>query len=197
MNMMVSYYSESKEEFTNDLMEILNHEEVSDVMKETFMGELEKLEKSNKTLKQIIPPIIVNSMKVYVFNNKDEITDFIKKSLKNEKVKLKIKEYISTKVIGNMNPMVAKFISPDTIYNKIMDGILEYLEEPNSSFEMVNTICNGIDLLMNKNASEVLVYIPQEGKKTLMESIISALAKEFLDEKKTQAILDDLFKRLE
>lgn len=197
MNMMVSYYSESKEEFTKDLMKILNHEEVSKVMLETFMGKVENLEKSNNTLKEIIPPIFVNSLKVYVFNNKDEISSFIKKSLKDEKVKLKIKDYIKTKVISNMNPMVAKFINADTIYNKIMDGILEYLEDPNSSFEMVNTICKGIDLLMNKNASEVLVYLPQEGKKQLVESILSAFTKEFSDEKIAQVILDEIFKRLE
>lgn len=197
MSIVTTYYKDSKEEFIKDLMEILNHEEVSKAVTETFLEKIDELQKSKTTLKEIIPPIIINSLKVYVYNNKDEIINFIKKALQDEKVKLKIKCYIKDKVISNMNSMVAKFINADIIYNKIMEGILAYLEDPNSSLEMVNTVCNGIDSLMNKSTSEVLVYLPMEGKKQLIESMFTAFIKDCSDEDKVKLFLNNLINRLE
>jgi hypothetical protein len=139
-------------------------------MEEKLWGKLEALEKSDKTLKEVLPQGFENMLKVYIFNNRENIISFLKGIVNNPNFKKKIAQEI-VKFTSNMNPMMAKFVNVDSMQVKILDGINGYLRDENNVYKIMELINEGIDKVKDKKASEVLMYIPYEGKKELVRWI--------------------------
>lgn len=136
-------------------------------MEEKLWGKLEALEKSDKTLKEVLPQGFENMIKVYIFNNRENIISFLKGIINNPSFKKKISEEI-VKFTSNMNPMMAKFINVDSMQTKVVEGINGYLQDQNNVYKIMELINGAIDKIKDKRASEVLMYIPYEGKKELV-----------------------------
>lgn len=136
-------------------------------MEEKLWGKLEALEKSDKTLKEVLPQGFENMIKVYIFNNRDNIIGFLKGIVNNPNFKKKISEEI-VKFTSNMNPMMAKFINVDSMQTKVVEGINGYLQDENNVYKIMELVNEGIDKFKDKRATEVLMYIPYEGKKELV-----------------------------
>lgn len=136
-------------------------------MEEKLWGKLEALEKSDKTLKEVLPQGFENMIKVYIFNNRDNIIGFLKGIVNNPNFKKKISEEI-VKFTSNMNPMMAKFINVDSMQTKVVEGINGYLQDENNVYKIIELVNEGIDKFKDKRAAEVLMYIPYEGKKELV-----------------------------
>ncbi|MBM7870747.1 hypothetical protein JOC70_002241 [Clostridium pascui] len=136
-------------------------------MEEKLWEKLEALEKSDKTLKEVLPQGSENMIKVYIFNNRENIIRFLKGIVNNPNFKKKISEEI-VKFTSNMNPMMAKFINVDSMQTKVVEGINGYLQDENNVYKIVELINEGIDKFKDKRAAEVLMYIPYEGKKELV-----------------------------
>lgn len=139
-------------------------------MEEKLWGKLEALEKSDKTLKEVLPQGFENMIKVYIFNNRENIISFLKGIVNNPNFKKKISEEI-VKFTSNMNPMMAKFINVDSMQTKVVEGINGYLEDENNVYKIMELLNEGIDKFKDKRAAEVLMYIPYEGKKELVRWI--------------------------
>lgn len=139
-------------------------------MEEKLWGKLEALEKSDKTLKEVLPQGFENMIKVYIFNNRENIISFLKGIVSNPNFKKKISEEI-VKFTSNMNPMMAKFINVDSMQTKVVEGINGYLEDENNVYKIMELLNEGIDKFKDKRAAEVLMYIPYEGKKELVRWI--------------------------
>ncbi|MBE6066765.1 MAG: hypothetical protein E7211_03550 [Clostridium lundense] len=139
-------------------------------MEEKLWGKLEALEKSDKTLKEVLPQGFENMIKVYIFNNRDNIISFLKGIVNNPNFKKKISEEI-VKFTSNMNPMMAKFINVDSMQTKVVEGINGYLQDQNNVYKIMELVNEGIDKFKDKRAAEVLMYIPYEGKKELVRWI--------------------------
>lgn len=139
-------------------------------MEEKLWGKLEALEKSDKTLKEVLPQGFENMIKVYIFNNRENIISFLKDIVNNPNFKKKISEEI-VKFTSSMNPMMAKFINVDSMQTKVIDGINGYLQDQNNVYKIMELINGAIDKTKDKRAAEVLMYIPYEGKKELVRWI--------------------------
>lgn len=139
-------------------------------MEEKLWTKLEALEKSDKTLKEVLPMGFENMLKVYIFNNRENIMSFLKGIVNNANFKKKISDEV-TKFKSNMNPMMAKLINVDNIQVKIIDGINGYLQDENNVYKVMELISQGIDKVKDKRAAEVLMYIPYESKKELVRWI--------------------------
>lgn len=144
-------------------------------MEEKLLGKLEELEKSDKTLKEVLPQGFENILKVYIFNNRENIIDFLKGIVNSPNFKNKISQEV-VKFTQGMNPMMAKFINVDNMQVKIVEGINGYLQDENNVYKVMEIINEGIDKIKDKRAAEVLMYIPYEGKKQLVKWI-SEIAK--------------------
>lgn len=139
-------------------------------MEEKLWEKLEVLEKSDKTLKEVLPQGFENMIKVYIFNNRENIISFLKGIVNNPNFKKKISEEI-VKFTSNMNPMMAKFINVDSMQTKVVEGINGYLQDQNNVYKIIELINGAIDKTKDKRAAEVLMYIPYEGKKELVRWI--------------------------
>lgn len=139
-------------------------------MEEKLWGKLEALEKSDKTLKEVLPQGFENMIKVYIFNNRENIISFLKDIVNNPNFKKKISEEI-VKFTSSMNPMMVKFINVDSMQTKVIDGINGYLQDQNNVYKIMELINGAIDKTKDKRAAEVLMYIPYEGKKELVRWI--------------------------
>ena len=167
------YYEKDSEGLKNDINEILKKDNFKDALVTQAEDKISGLEKSSKTLKDVFPAAFINSIKVYIYNNKDEIINFLKTSIKEEKLQNKIKDYINNSIIKNLNPMIAKFITADLIYSKIHDGISEYLNKPESAMEIVNLMCKGLDSASFKKISDIIIYIPKEGQNEIIDEAVN------------------------
>jgi hypothetical protein len=140
------------------------------------------IETSNRTLDTIIPPAVINSLKVYIYNNKDEIVAVLKNFLSSDKFDKKVHEEIS-KVINSFGPMVSRFINAGSIQSKLKTSINEFLENSNNLMDIINAINAQIDLLMKKKISDLANNFPAEGRRSLINSISDGILNEFLSEK--------------
>lgn len=136
-------------------------------MEEKLWGKLEALEKSDKTLKEVLPHGFENMIKVYIFNNRENIISFLKGIVNSPNFKKTISEGIG-KFTSSVNPMMAKFINVDSMQAKVVEGINDYLRDENNVYKVMELINGGIDKVKDKRAAEVLMYIPYEGKKELV-----------------------------
>ncbi|KAJ51788.1 hypothetical protein BD780_000604 [Clostridium tetanomorphum] len=150
--------------------EFLTYKEIEEKASNAIDGKLRKIEDSNKTFKEIFPPGFENVLKVYVYNNKDQIAKKIKEIIDNDKFKSRAKEEVG-KFIANSNPMISKFINSESIQKKLLDNLRNYVEDDKNIMEIVFLINGFIDELKDKKIKDFLVYVPYEGKKTLYNFI--------------------------
>lgn len=143
---------------------------------------LQKLEKSNKTLDKVIPPAFINGLKVYIYNHKDEMIDSFKKLITSKDVSSKINKEI-VNVLNGINPMVSRFINANTIQDKLIAGINDYLEDPKNVEGIVNIINSRLDEFMEKTIAELAAYFPAEGRKSLLSSIANGIVDNLFSEK--------------
>lgn len=136
---------------------------------------LANIEKSNKTLETIVPSAVVNSLKVYIYNHKDEIINTIKGILNNKNLDKKIFAEV-TNAVNGLNPMVSRFININSIYSKLKISIEDYLNDTKNVIEIINFINSQIDSFMKKRLSEITSYFPTEGRKSIANSIAESIS---------------------
>ena len=136
-----------------------------------------KLENLNKevTIKEILPESLSEVIKVNIYNNKSNIAAEIKNILKKEKTERKIKEAISNIISSNLNPMIAMFVNPDSIYQKIVPSIDEMLEKEENQDEIAEISIDIIFKVLDNKLSDILSSIPNDIKKENVGKIVNAL----------------------
>ena len=167
-------YVEVKIAFSQKFREFIISEEIKTMCYNFAEAKLLEIEKEDKTIKETLPKGFENSLKVLVYNKGPEITSAIKGFLNDEKFKTKVKIEIEMMVAG-LNPMVSKFVNANTIYNKIMASMLSYVDSSENMMSIVMLLNNKIDEGANKNISEVLNYIPYEGKKSFVRAFVDMI----------------------
>lgn len=140
-----------------------------------------KIEKDDKTIKELLPQGFENSIKVLVYNKGPEITQTVKKFINDEKFKGKIKEEI-IKFTSGVNPMIAKFVNADSIYIKLISSINRYIDSPENTMNIVMTINNRIDEAAGNNISTISPYIPYEGKMSFVKAFVDMVLNFITDE---------------
>jgi hypothetical protein len=153
---------------------------------------LKSLETSNNTLENIVSPAVVNGIKVYIYNNKDELVKTLKQFISSDSVEKKIYEEVNS-VLKGINPMVSRFVSTSTILEKLKTGISDFLDNPKNIMDIVNMINGQIDVIMKKRVSEFAAYFPVESRSSLSSSISNGILNNLASEK----FIDMVIYRLE
>lgn len=133
-----------------------------------------QLENHNKTFREVLPKGFENSLKVLAYNKAPEVVATIKEYIKQEKFKAKVKNEIN-KFISSLNPMVAKFVNADSIYNKIMNSILTNIDNTENTMNIVTLLSEKIDEFTDSSVNQVTSYIPYEGKISLVNKIVDSI----------------------
>lgn len=145
-----------------------NSSECKNYLYSILNNKFKNIEKSNYTFLELIPTTLTNSLKVYVYNNKDAIATSIKTFLNSKKVQNKIKNEI-TKAVSTLNPLASKFFSGDKIYYTINTGINSYFDNQENLMDMVMMINGILDKIMQENIADFFTYFPVEGKNSIID----------------------------
>ncbi|MEW9095805.1 MAG: hypothetical protein AB2417_12055 [Clostridiaceae bacterium] len=166
--------AENEEEFKTIIREykklletIDNNKFTQEKINSIIAEEFNSSENSGKKLKDVLPQGFENILKVYIYNNKDEVLRYIKDFIKKDSVKDTLRREID-KMMAGVNIAIRKFINVDNLCDNIINGIQNYVENEDNSFKIIEFIYSGIDIIKEKNLREVLSYIPYEGKKTII-----------------------------
>ncbi|MFL0248252.1 hypothetical protein [Candidatus Clostridium stratigraminis] len=173
-------YKNIKSKFKEELSNTIKSQSFKNQISILIDNNLSALEKSKKTLEKTIPPAVINSFKVYIYNHKDDLISGFKKILSNKEIEKRIYKEINN-VINSMGSMVSRFINVNNIYSRFKSSIEDYLNDPQNVLEIINFINNEIDKIMKKKISEFSTYFPVEGRNAIINSLTNALSENIVN----------------
>ncbi|MCB2297614.1 DUF445 family protein [Clostridium tagluense] len=167
---------------------------------EKFYGEIENIleEKVNglkvldKSFEEVIPKGITDNIKVYVYGKRYDIAMAIKKIIKEEKTKKKLRQIVGETIATKLNPMIAMFMNADSTYEKVVTGINEFLDEDENHNDIALMINDIIDKFLKSSVSSVFSEFSKEGIHDAIEPLIHLFTTEIVDEKLIRNTLDKL-----
>jgi len=167
---------------------------------EKFYGEIQKilgekvteLKSFDKNFEEVIPKEITNNLKVYVYGKRHDIAVEIKKILKEEKNKQKLRQIVGETITTKLNPMIAMFMNADSIYEKVVTGINEFLDEDKNHNDIAIIINDIIDKLLKNSVSRVFSEISSETIEDGIKPIINLFTTKIVDEKLIRNTFDKL-----
>lgn len=184
-------YIAAKKTLIIKFKESILSEEFKNTVYKLAENKLNSIEKENKSLKEIMPDGFENNLKVLVYNKGPEITSSIRDFINNEKFRNALKHEI-IKFTSGLNPMMQKFINVDSIHAKLMQSLLNYINNPETMMSIVAGINNKVDECPGKRVMEFSNYVPYEGKMALIKSSVDSLLNSICED----ALMDDIFDKM-
>lgn len=176
---------------------LANSDEVKEELSGLLIGKLNKLSQDDRSLSEIIPEDIVNSFKDFILQNEENIVKLLKNILDNPRVKGQFKNWISDILSHNMNKLIAIFINPETISDKILSLLEEYLNKAERSKEILSFILLMVDKIFEKEISYLLGDFVKDLKEEDMSVVSEIIIKNVLKEDNQYKIIDKLKNKLE
>lgn len=185
-------YNSLKDKVLNAAIEYKDSEKFYEEIQKILEEKVEELKVLDKTFEEVIPKGITNSAKVYVYSKRYNIAMEIKKMMKEEKNRQKLRQIVKETISTKLSPMIAMFMNADSIYEKVVTGIDEFLDEEKNHDDIAIIINDIIDKLLKSSISSVLSELPKEGTQDGMKSLISLFTTKIVDEKLIRNTLDKL-----
>ena len=182
-------YIDTKNVLITKVKEFFISEEIKNMIYKCVEERINKIEKEEKSLKDVLPKGFENSIKVLVYNKGPEIMSSVKEFINDEKFKTKIKLEID-KFMRSVNPMVSKFINADNINNKIFTSLSSYFDDPENMMSIVMGINKKIDEGSNRSVSEITRYIPYEGKVAFIRGLVDNILDFIMEEAYIMALVN-------
>ncbi len=165
-----------------------------------FYGEIRNVleEKVNdlkvldKKFEEVIPSGITDNVKVYVYGKRYDIAMAIKKIMKEEKNSKKLRQIVGETITTKLNPMIAMFVNADSIYEKVVTGINEFLDEDKNQNDVALIINDIIDKLLKSSVSSVVSEFSKEAIDDGMKALIHLFTTRVVDEKLIRNTFDKI-----
>lgn len=154
------------------------HEDIQKMLK----AKVAKLVLLDKKFEEVIPSELTNNLKVYVYGKRYDIAMEIKKMIKEEKNTEKLRQIVEETIATKLSPMIAMFISKDTIFEKVLIGIDEYLDNVENHNDIALIINDIIDKLLKNSIASVIFEMPKEGIDNVIEPLINLFTTKIVDE---------------
>lgn len=151
-------YEKIKLNLINSLDESVNSGSIKENILSVISGKLDNVKENS--LEEIIPPTVIGNLKVYMYNKRHDIGKYIQSMLREEKYEIKIKGIIGNVVSTQLNPMIAMFVNPDTIYNKVVDGASQMLETEETLVDIVLILNEILTKITKTKVIDILENIP-------------------------------------
>ncbi|EDS76744.1 protein of unknown function [Clostridium botulinum C str. Eklund] len=184
-----SFYQNISKNLLDISIRFKNSPEFQSYLEKGIQKKLIKLENVDKPLDEVIPMGVISSLKVYIYNKNYDISMGIKEILKDEKVQLKLQNVFSELISNNLNPMVAMFLNPTTIYNKVYSVLDEYLDREETQKEVAIFINDVIDKLLKLKLSNIMSELSEDAKIKNAEAISDLILKNVLEDEVFHEIL--------
>lgn len=149
----------------------------------------------SKTIKDIANDNIKMSIKNYIVDEKANIAFSISNLLKEPTLSEKIKDMIREGVSSNVNPLMAMFINPDAIYEKVVTVVDSNLMKESTQMDITIFLSSLVDRLDYVELRSLLKGVTEEDINSFIEKIASGLDNEIdiiwnnISEIKVRAIL--------
>jgi len=187
------YLIKAKEFTITKLKELKDSEDLKGKLQVYIEKNIVLLEQSEKSLQDILPEGIILSVKAYIYNSRQDICQGISKLLKEPNVSNRFKNAIGAMINNNLNSLVAAFIKPDTVYNKLTAVLDDYFKEDENQRNVAMMINDSIQRLLEDRIGELLKKISEEDRVTLTKALVDMLADNIL----TDTVIDNIFDELE
>jgi uncharacterized membrane protein YheB (UPF0754 family) len=155
------------------------HVEIQNILEEK-VNELKLLDKN---FDDVIPKEITDNIKVHVYAKKYEIAMAIKKMVKEEKNRQKLKKIVGDTISTKLSPMIAMFMNADSINDKVVTGINEFLDDEENHNDIASIINDIIDKLMKGSISKVFSELSKEETLLGINPILNLFTTKIIDEK--------------
>lgn len=187
------FYKNIKNNLIKASKEYKSSEEFKAYIEKLIEIKILELENTNKSLGEVMPAGFISTIKVYVYSKNYDIAMAIKGMLKDEKIQFKLKKALGEMISSNVNSMVAMFLNPDTIYNKLYPAIEGYLDNEENQREIALTINEVIDKILNSKIKEITSNISVESKERNVKAISELITNKIIDD----SLVDDAIAMLE
>ncbi|QGU93895.1 DUF445 family protein [Clostridium bovifaecis] len=187
------YYKEIRNTIIKKSKEYKDSEEFKNNIEKIIEDRMSSLEDMDKSLQEVIPVGLVSTIKVYVYSKNYDIAMGIKDILKDEKMQVKLKRALSDMISSNVNSMIAMFLNPDTIYNKLSPAIDDYLDKEENQREIALLINDLIDKILKTKVKDILSNLSEESKERNAKALGDIIIDKVIDE----ALIKDIISTLE
>lgn len=177
------YYKDIRNNLLKKAEEYKNSNEFKQILQNIIDGKISELENLDKTLEEVIPIGFISTIKVYVYSRNHDIAMAIKNIMKDDSVQEKIKKALSEMISSNVNSLVAMFLNPDTIFNKLSPAIEGYLDKEDNQKEIALFINDLIDKLLQNKLSDILLSLSDEGKEKNARALGNIIVDKVIDTK--------------
>ena len=164
------------------------------LIEEILDHKLKEKEEESIKLKEILPKEAISLLENLLYKEKYNITMIIKGELQEEKNAEKIKLAIGSMVASNLNPMIAMFLKPDTIYSKLMPALYKYMDEEETQNTIVETIIEALNKLLQKETKEITEKLSKEDRKNILKVLCDFIVDSTVTEENIDLILEKITK---
>ena len=134
-------------------------EEIRAEVKNTIDKKIYELSQDNRTLDEVIPSDVVNSINEYIDKNSEYIINGLRDIFETPSINMKIRESINKAVSRNVSRAITIFINSEMISNKIFDSIEKYIYNPENNKNIVLILKSLIDKLLESEISNIVLSI--------------------------------------
>jgi uncharacterized membrane protein YheB (UPF0754 family) len=107
----------------------------------------------------------------------------MKRFMKHETVRRRLRQIVAETIGSKLNPMIAMFINADRIYEKVVIGIDEFLDNEKNHDDIAMGINGVIDELLKSSISSTASELPEEGIDNGIKSLANLFKDKIVDEK--------------
>lgn len=187
---------ELREGICKNLRLLGEKQSVEEVAVNFILEGLKEIESSPKLVKDLVPEETFGAINVYIFNEREAITNKITSVLREDVVAEKIKQSISANILSSMSPLVSMFLSVDSLYEKFLAAIDGYLGEDENKMAVASVLGKALAEFGDKELKDVFSKVPQNSKNQIAQYcgeliVNSTLSDKFL-EKSFEGVISSL-----
>ena len=160
-------------------------------------NKLNELAQDERILREIIPDNFIDSFNSFVENNSEYIARILRDMLDDPMVENRIKESICSLASQNINRLIALFISPELIADKLYGIIKDYINKPQANEGIVEILKKAVDKILDSRGDIIFTEISS----IVGEEQISGISKSILayvsSEENLRKVLDIIFEKME
>lgn len=153
------FYEPMEKKVEKFMSNLSKSDEIRVEVKNTIDKKIYELSQDDKTLEEVIPSDVVNSINEYIDKNSEYIANSLRDLFESPSINMKIRESINKFVSQNVSRAITIFINSEMISNKIFDSIEKYIYNPENNKNIILIIKSLIDKLLESEISNIVLSI--------------------------------------
>lgn len=153
------FYEPMEKKVEKFISNLSKSDEIRVEVKNTIDKKIYELSQDDRTLEEVIPSDVVNSINEYIDKNSEYIANSLRDLFESPSINMKIRESINKFVSQNVSRAITIFINSEMISNKIFDSIEKYIYNPENNKNIILIIKSLIDKLLESEISNIVLSI--------------------------------------